>query len=254
MNVVIVLEWNFSPRDYFEEVIEISNQGYTMTIGDGQVHAKIDSAIYEANPDLRQRLHEELNGRFLGVQLVTHRAYKLSRATMMRVHPDGHRDIFWEAEPGGIVVGGSSDYSFTTTDKDGNVITFDSKRDRIEKKRKFAELVSSHGATDALLATLLRSYDAAVNDPNNELVHLYEIPDALFTKFTNKYAAQKVLSISDTQWGRLTGLCNDMSLRQGRHRGQKIDANLRDATQAELTEARSIARAMIEAYLQHLVG
>lgn len=250
MNAVVVLEWNFSPRDYFEEVIEIPGQNYTMTIADGQVHAKIDSAIYDANPDLRQRLHDELNDKFLGVQLFTHFAYKLSRATMTRVYPDSRRETFWESE-GGAVVGGSSDYSFTTTDKDGNVITFDSRRDRIEKKKRAAELVTSHGTTDVLRASLLRSYDAAVNDPDNEFFHLNEIPEAFSTKFGSLNAAQKALGISSTRWKRLGILCNVLPLQQGRHRG-KAGVALRNATEAELTEARSIARAMIEAYLKNL--
>lgn len=38
-----MLEWTFSPHDYFEEVIEIAGQGYTMTIADdGHANAKID--------------------------------------------------------------------------------------------------------------------------------------------------------------------------------------------------------------------
>jgi len=99
MNAVVLLEWKFSPPDYFEEVIEISRQDYTMTIADGQVHAKIDSATYEADPGIRQQLHDALNDRFLGVQLFTHRGYELSRSTMTRVHPDGRKDIFIEPEP-----------------------------------------------------------------------------------------------------------------------------------------------------------
>ncbi|MBI2883934.1 MAG: hypothetical protein HYY11_08525 [Candidatus Methylomirabilis oxyfera] len=170
MNAVVVLEWNFSPPDYFEEPLEISRQDYTMTIADGKVQAKIDSAIYEANPSMRRSLHDALNDRFLGVQLLTHRAYEPSKSTMTQVHPDGHRDIFMEAEPGHIVIAGNA-VDIQVIDKDGNVIS-DSKRDRIEKKKSLAELVSTHRATDALLASLLRSYDAAVRDPNNELVHL----------------------------------------------------------------------------------
>ena len=46
-------------------------------------------------------------------------------------------------------------------------------------------------------------------------------------------------------------LFNNEPLRQGRHRGKSGSA-LRDATEAELTEARRIALAMIEAYLRHL--
>lgn len=53
MSVVVVLEWKFSSLHYFEEAVEISRQEYTMTIENGQVQAKIDSAIYEANPQMR---------------------------------------------------------------------------------------------------------------------------------------------------------------------------------------------------------
>lgn len=249
MNTVVVLEWTFSPRDYFEEVIEISRQDYTMTIADGKVQAKIDSTFYEVNPSLRRTLHDALNDRFLGVQLLTHRAYELSNSTMTRVHPDGRRDIFIEAEPFSIVISGGT-VDFTVTDPDGNVIT-DSKRDRIEKKKSIAELVTTHRAIDGILASLLRSYDAAVRDPNNELVHLYEVREALSVKFGGESGAHSALGITSPQWSRLGQLCNNEPLRQGRHRG-KTGGALRDATEGELTEARSIARAMIEAYLQHL--
>jgi len=78
-----------------------------------------------------------------------------------------------------VVSGSTAD--FRVTDKDGNVIA-DSKRDRLEKKKSLAELIASHRPKDTLLAALLRSHDAAVHDPNNELVH-YEIRDALHSKF-----------------------------------------------------------------------
>ncbi len=249
MNAVVVWEWKFSPPDYFEEAPEISRQDYTMTIADGKVQAKIDSAIYEANPSMRRALHDALNDRFLGVQLLTHHAYELSSSTMTRVHPDGHRDIFMEAEPGRFVISGKA-VDFQVIDKDGNVIS-DSKHDRIEKKKSLAELVTTHRATDGLLASLLRSYDAAVRDPNNELVHLYEVREALSVKFGGENGARSALGITSSQWSRLGQLCNTEPLRQGRHRG-KTGGALRDATEGELAEARGIVRAMIEAYLQHV--
>jgi len=249
VNAAIVLEWSFSPHDYFEEAIEICRKEYTMTIANGQVHARIDSAIYSAYPDMRWVLHDALNDRFLGVQLLTHRAYELSRPTMSRVYPDGHKDIFIEAEPGHFAIsGGVADSQ--VIDKDGNVIA-DSKRERLEKKRSLAELVTAHRATDVLLAALLRSHAAAVHDPNNELVHLYEIRDALSTRFGRENATRTSLGISASQWSRFGQLCNSEPLRQGRHRG-KAGGVLRDATEDEPTEARRIARVMIEAYLQHV--
>ena len=52
---------------------------------------------------------------------------------MTRVHPDGRRDFFLEAEPARFVITGHP-VDFQVRDKDGNIIA-DSKRDRIEKKR-----------------------------------------------------------------------------------------------------------------------
>jgi hypothetical protein len=88
MNAVTVLEWTFSPRDYLAEAVEILAQDYTMTIRDGQAHAKIDSAIYQASPDMRQMLHNALNSRFLAAQLLSHRPYELSRSTMILERDD----------------------------------------------------------------------------------------------------------------------------------------------------------------------
>jgi hypothetical protein len=198
---------------------------------------------------MRQDLHDALNGRFLGVQLLTHKAYDLSRPTMTRVHPDGRRDIYVEAEPGRIVLSGVAP-DIRVIDKDGN-IALDSKRDRIEKKKSLAELVSTYLTADEVLTLLLQSQSASVRDPNNELVHLYEIREALSTKFGGESRARSALGINYSEWSRLGQLCNNEPLRQGRHRGKSGRA-LRDATESELTEARSIALTMIEAYLRHL--
>lgn len=249
MSAIVLLEWNFTPPDYFEEAIEILRHDYAMNIADGKVEAKIESSIFDSNPSIRQGLHDSLNDRFLGVQLLTHRPYELSKSTITRVHPDGRRDISIELESACIVVSGGS-VDFRVTDKDGNVIA-DSKRDRIERKKSLAELVSAHRASDGLLGAMLRSYDAGVRDPNNELVHLYEIRDALSVKFGGESSARAALAITAPQWSRLGQLCNNEPLCQGRHRG-KTGEVLRDATEVELAEARGIARAMIEAYLQYI--
>jgi len=98
---------------------------------------------------------------------------------------------------------------------------------------------------------LLQSNDKAANDPENELVYLYEIRDALSTNFGDDRKARTVLSITKSQWSRFGNLCNNEPLRQGRHRGEALGM-LRDATAAELKEARDIAGAMIKAYLDYL--
>ncbi len=155
MNAVVLLEWKFSPPDYFETPIDISRHDYAMTIADGKVEVKVESAIYDANPSMSQVLQGALNDRFLGVQLLTHRAYELSNSMMTRVRSDGRRDIFVELEPGRLVISGGA-VDFRVTDKDENIIS-DSKQDRIEKKKSLSELVATYRTTDGLLASLLRS-------------------------------------------------------------------------------------------------
>ena len=91
----------------------------------------------------------------------------------------------------------------------------------------------------------------SVKDPANELVHLYEIQDALSKYFGNDTAARKALGVSINKWRRLSSLANDPSLKQGRHRGLSLGA-LRDATKEELKEARNIAQSLVETYLEYL--
>ena len=246
---MVILDWQFSPPDYFEESISISRNDYTMVIEDGKVEARITATNFDANAQMRNTLHEALNDRFLGVQLLSHRPYELSKPRVIKLHPDGHKDYFFEPEGGKITLtGGTAD--IRVTDKHGNVIS-DSKRDRIEKKKSLAELVSAYRSSDSVLSALLNSHRAAVRDPDNELVHLYEIREKLSKRFGGELAARSALGIALSAWSRIGQLCNNEALQQGRHRGKSV-GDLRDATDAELMEVRGIARSMIEAYLQYL--
>lgn len=247
---IIVLEWTFTPSVYFEESINLESPDYTMIIDNGKVEAKISAEVFEMNPTMKDILHDKLNDRFLGTQLVTHKPYELSKASMYRLHPDGRKDkdITILLEPSIIRV--SSTAEVITTDKDRNII-IDSKRDRIRKKKELAALAEKYRGSDPTAASLLNSYRMAVNEPNNELVHLYEIRDALSKRFGDGSAAYHALNITSKKWSRLGMLANCEPLKQGRHRGKNPGA-LRNATEPELKEARSIASSFVEAYLLYL--
>jgi hypothetical protein len=248
MNTVI-LAWAFSPADYFEELTEIHGGDYAMKIADGKVEAQIDAAVFDRDPSIRRALDEALNDRFLGVQLLVHQAYTLSKSSMARIDGEGRRTIFVEPGPATLLLqAGRPDLMMT--DKDGKVV-LDTRKDRIERKRKLAELSERHSPKDELLRSLLRSYQAAVYDPGNELVHLYDIGDALKKKFGGESQARTSVGITKPEWQRLGELANTEPLRQGRHRGINY-GRLRDATDGELAEARGIARKMVENYLRLL--
>jgi len=244
-----MLVWRFSPPDFFEELIDISRDGVEFVIESGRAYAKIGSSRFEANPAIRDELHNELNDRFLGAQLVSRTPFKLSKPARTRHFKDGHTAAYIEPDTGaGLVMGGAADVVFT--DKDGKV-TFDSKRDRIEKKKSLASAIVRHRSNDAILAAILRSFDASVRDPGNELIHLYEIRDALGKVLGGKVKAIRALGVTPKEWNRLGELCSSLPLRQGRHRGSSV-GQLRDATHSELEEARAIARSLVIGYLRHL--
>ena len=245
--IAVLLEWNYSPPNFFEVPIVLARDDYTLSISDGMATATIEADVFDISPTMGDDLHEALRGRFLAEQLLTEKPFELLKPHKTRVHPDGHRDIFVEAEAGHLRLSGGQ-LDVVIANAAGEVLV-DTKKERVERKAALSELIAARRATDSLLRALLSSFDGAMRDPNNELVHLFEIRDALQTRFGRGLATRNALGISEPSWRRFGDLCNDEPLRQGRHRGKSGSA-LRDATESELEEVRSIARNMIEAYLR----
>jgi hypothetical protein len=220
-----------------------------MVINDGKVEARLKRVNREEESQIRQELHESLNSRFLGVQLLTYKPFQLSKPSTYHLHPDGKRDVFIQVNSAVITITGNS-VDLIVKDRDGNIVT-DTKKERIKEKKELADLAERFGK-DPIVIALLQSHKNAITDPKDELIHLYEICDTLKSTFKGINNACSTLGISKKQeWGRLGKLANDEPLKQGRHRGQNA-GNLRDATNAELNEARQIARKMIYAYLLYL--
>jgi hypothetical protein len=98
---------------------------------------------------------------------------------------------------------------------------------------------------------MVDSYNTAINDPKNELIHLFEIPDAAKKHFGRGVTACAALNFKLNDWNRLSKLANYEPLEQGRHRGTHHGA-LRPATEEELVEARTIARRIVEATMRRI--
>jgi hypothetical protein len=248
MSTQELFEWAYSPPDYFEEPFEVVRDDYTMTISPGKVEAWVASNTFAESPGIREEMHAFLNDSFLGVQLMAFRPYELSDSRRTCVHPDGRKDVFIELK-GVTAVAAVGTVDIRTTNTDG--VVYDSKAERIAAKRRLAELVQLHRSSSPALTAMLTSFGNAIRDPQNELVHLYEVRDALSVELGGKSNAIATLGLTSAAWSRLGQLSNDEPLRQGRHRG-KSGAALRDATHAELQEAREIARSMLSLYVNHL--
>jgi hypothetical protein len=245
------IKWRYLPADFFESAFNTEHEGVSITIEDGQVIAELSRSRYENDQDIRLRLSEHIRGLFEGVRLFSHEDFTIEAGVVEKDRPDGGKDLTVSVKPAILkIIAGRADVK--VTDRDGNV-TVDTRQERIMAKQRMASLIATMRGTDQTLDAMLESYGNAVRDPADELVHLYEIREALVSRFGSESQAIEAIAISRTHWSTLGKLANNEPLNQGRHRGQSTAA-LRDATQEELDEARSIAREMIEEYASQVRG
>jgi hypothetical protein len=244
----IEVHWSYTPTDYFEENIEIDRGNYKLVIDNGSIIAYLSGEIYDINPGIISMISNDIKALLMGVLVVSHKLYTLSNYTMHRRSNDGKDNITLSVASSvqAFIVGA---VDLQVKNAKGEIIG-DTKAERIKQKKRFGELASKHNKDD-IVQSILDSYGRAVNDRENELVHLYEIRDALSTKFSGEKKAISVLGINKKNWKRIGYLANEAPLKEGRHRGFH-PGQLRNATQEELEEARSIARLFIEGYFDYL--
>lgn len=248
MATVLEIRWEFTPKTLFEEKLSCEVEGCTITFDDGVVLASLPLEPGQARSPQREAIGSYVESLFLGAQVVEQTPYDLGHPSLFIVGDDGSRGCIIEAQTGHIrLTGRRADLRYTRPD--GTVV--DTRRDRIDRKHRIANAAARYGSSEEALARMLRSYRCALMDAHDELIHLYEVLDTLKSKFGTQAEAQRKLGVPKPKWSRLGRLCNDLPLRQGRHRGQ-VQQPIRDATSAELDEARRLAAEFIEAYVDHL--
>lgn len=246
-----LLQWHFTPEDFFEQEFEVPVDGHVLQVFSGRVDVNIARDLFESDPGIRDRLNEFLKHKFLAVQLLTHLPFELSSPNLVRYEEGGNLTIFMHALPANVGAFVPAP-DFVITDASGNVVR-DTRRERIQKKREFGQAAAVLAGIDSLFKSLLGAYGRSVLDPQNELVHLFEIREALVAHFGSEAHVSAELGISKSKLSEFGGICNRSTLSQGRHRGRSI-MSLRAATIEELTSARAIAREMITSYLGKVAG
>jgi len=247
---IVRFEWLYTPPDLFEERTELQCDRCIFVVDPSCVHTtiEIDTGASTADIDkLRNELHAKLNARFLATQLVEHRTYALSQATTLRKSSSGQADTLILIETAHVrIQEGRVDVLCERADG----TTLDTRRDRIDRRNQIVQLAAKH-SSNSLAHSLLTSYSTSVSNPRNELVHLYEIRDALAKRFGGEKGVRDALGIARAQWSELGRLADAEPILQGRHSGKHF-GTLREATPSELSTARDIARQMISAYLAYL--
>lgn len=242
----IELGWHFKP-DLFEDDFEINQADCTIAIRSGRIIATTAQLPIDALPARRTVIEAFVVNLFLGAQVCTRTAYQLSGPTVTYVDSDGTRNHVIECRPAEVkIYGGTVDLIYTGADG----VVVDTKADRIGRLKRLGQQSALLAQTDCTMTRMLRSHQAAILDPEDELIHLYEIRDAAAARLGGDHAARVKLCITHKLWSRFGELCNELPVKQGRHRG-KANGELRDATEAELTEARKFAALVIEAYISY---
>ena len=240
---VFVLEWTFEPADFFEYDLSYRELDHSLTFTPGRVEMRLAAADFEDGQETRKRLHDELNQRFRIVQVLTHRPYTLNGYQLHWILADGTRKNVpqvYEASGSGVIEsvvmlrGAGSGHD-----------------PRPQRWREQVERAAKGSKRDPLLAKLIESYGRAVNNPDHEFYHLYEVREALVKEFETGAKARETLGISKDGWSRFGKLMNDPDIKQGRHLG-KNTGNVRPATASEVKECRELARMMIFAYLEYV--
>ena len=247
--VEVQYKWKYTPENYIEDPILLEEDGYEIAICDGKALAKIEPSFHSKNLGIKEYLGSIVESKLQAIQILSHRDFTLSKPSRNDLRSDGTKNIFVEVETIKIKVT-TGPVDLVIKDKDGNVIE-DTKRERLNKQKWFSETVVKYRSEDSTLDQMLKSYQMAVKDPKNELVHLYEIRDALATRFGNRKNAMKHLCLSNSEWDILGNLANQQPLEEGRHRGKAV-GELRSAEKHELEKARKSASNMVEKYLKYL--
>lgn len=248
-NGKIVLKWTYTPVDFFEVKETNLLPIYEHTIEGGNITVSMDLSEYISLPGIQEQLRDQLISLFLGAILGIQKPFAIKYVGQEITHINGKTEPNLNIDSSAhAMTAGTLDV--VDRDSNGNVIA-DAKLERLDKLRKLAKLSVKFRKSDPVVDSILTSFEKSLKYPDKQLVHLFEIREALSNRFTGEANAKKELGITNGKWTRLGVLANSEPLNQGRHSGQFIGM-LRDATESELKEARDIARNMIIAYLEYL--
>jgi|WetSurMetagenome_2_1015567.scaffolds.fasta_scaffold22831_3 hypothetical protein len=221
----VELAWVYRPVDFFEVAYEYAHPHFQVSVDDGRAVAVLTTPEEPVVPALQQQILDCLVGIFLARQLQVHRGFDLGAPTILVHRGDG----ITTAE--GFTIAGTS-------------------AEPIAQHAATLDLLAAKVTRGSVLRRMLESYSRAVEDPDNEWVHLYEIRDALATHYTSHRKARAALGITQDEWDRVGVLAVVEPILQGRHRGHQGD--LRPATPEELADVRQIVRGWIKTFAQHV--
>ncbi|TPG94638.1 hypothetical protein EAH72_17000 [Pseudomonas caspiana] len=240
-----ILEWSYIPSDLIDGVLDFEKYGGKMVAQDGRAKAEFDECDYRADTDLAGKLLQALQAKIAPIERRKHRAAQFSTLpTLTVMRSDGVSEVYLEGNASVTI----TEHLVLQLIRDGVVIV-DSAQERADEEMRQGEKLERH-ADDALLSRMLASHRNAMNDRNDEFVHLYEILDALEKKFGKLHRVADALAFDVSRLRAFQACCNTPTT-ASRHRGN-VSGPLRSPTQGEYETARSVAWDLVMAYATFL--
>lgn len=245
----VILKWTYLPKDFFDNEVRFENSDYLIIVDNGIVNLSIkDSRLFSDSS--HQKYFDTIESFFISRMLQKRKTYEIKKGEKIIHREDGHSEIIIEIAPAKLELSFSTEIRVIKRDKDGNII-YDSREDDEKELYDMADKIQAFNKSHPTLNQMIKSYQQSLADPENELVYLYEILDAVKLFFNGKESALRKLKFTKSEWAELSKICNTLPLKQSRHRGQMIGKPaIHD--QGELDKARGISKRLILAFIEFL--
>lgn len=243
----LILEWEYKPKTFFEKEIIIKNEQYQIKIDKGKIILRLKK--YDSQV-AHKEYHNVIVCYFISRMIDNRVNYELKEGATIIESENGKRNIQLKPETITLTTTlSAAKVSFKKFDKNGNII-FDSEQEEERKQQEFLSYIQNVLDKYDIVPHLVESYKNSISFPNDELVYLYEIIDAIQTYFGGKSKALKALKITNDEWSELGMICNKLPLKQGRHRGQMI-GKLQDAKN-KIERARNLSQKILRSFISYL--
>ncbi|KMU93748.1 hypothetical protein AC138_22555 [Pseudomonas putida] len=221
--------------------------GAIMVIQDGVARADLDAVTYQTDSGIAERLLRTIRARLAPYEFTRVEPIHIdSNPTLTITHQDGQpREIHLQSSFASIRI---TDHVEIQIYRNG-VLIQDTALEGRDRRQSEAELLSRH-ADDDLLSRLLASKSASKSNPSDEFTHLYEILEALQSKFVKPATLINELGIEKAKVRKFHSVCNDPST-ASRHRGL-AKGPLKEPSADQYHHARTFAWDMILSYAQWL--
>lgn len=247
MDGIIVVEWAYTPKNFYEENQEDHLGEIKIIIGEGKIEAKTTPKQNNEIEEIINEVERYLQRRFLTSSLSNNWEFSISQPVVCRFDNQGRQEVSAKFLGSLLLSANGIVRDFQAIDKDGNII-LDTKKERIDNEKKLTARIIE--INDDLLNSLVEIYHLSIKDPQNSLVYLYKIQDALKDHFGSKKTAIKALKIKK-EWEELGEITNDGKIKQSRHRISDV-SSLRDITNNEIHDIKKIALKLIVSFLEYL--